>query len=460
MPDYPTTAVPFADMPLHELRDPVVTGSGPGGVTTAAESYRQLGDLLRAASEELRVAMARAREAHEGGAAELAEQHVSRVVAVGELGAGQAQITAVALQDGAGFYARVRDDMNALPPVEPADSLREASRVQRDLTANRELAVEAAQRYERNANWTLGRRFQLYEAPVVDPPGTSVAGAAGGPGGAPGTGGGFGGSGGGAAVAAGGSSGGPGVVGAAGVPSGVPPAPLVGGSGVGGSGVGGPGVGGPGSGGPATGGGSGPSGSGGSVSRVPGDTRVGAPAAGVTGPAAGGAGRAGNGAGRPASLGPASGAPGRYRGADPAAPPLPGWQPGRPWSSRTAPDPAGTGARAGTGGTGPGAHGGRGAAGGRAAGDPHAVSGGRPSGAPGSPAPGGAPGNGAIRGAPGSTGSGVPFLPGGTGGAGRGQDGVHPRPPWLVEDDPQAFWFSGLPEHGPGVIGGESDSEH
>ena len=62
--------------------------------------------------------MTRAREAHGGGAAELAEQHVNRILAVGELGAGQAQITADALHDGAGFYARVRDDMNALPPVE------------------------------------------------------------------------------------------------------------------------------------------------------------------------------------------------------------------------------------------------------------------------------------------------------------------------------------------------------
>jgi hypothetical protein len=26
------------------------------------------------------------------------------------------------------------------------------------------------------------------------------------------------------------------------------------------------------------------------------------------------------------------------------------------------------------------------------------------------------------------------------------------RPTWLVEDDPEAIWMSGLPAHGPAVI--------
>ena len=45
-------------------------------------------------------------------------------------------------------------------------------------------------------------------------------------------------------------------------------------------------------------------------------------------------------------------------------------------------------------------------------------------------------------------------------GAGRGQESEHTRPSWLLEDDPQAFWFSGIPEHTPGVIGGEGDTDH
>lgn len=462
MPDYPTTAVPFDDMALSDLRDPVVTGPGAGGLSDAAESYRLLGELLRTASEDLRVAMTRAREAHEGGAAELAEQHVNRVVAVGELGAGQAQITAGALQDGAGFYARVRDDMNALPPVEAADSLREANRVQRDLTANKELAVEAAQRYERNANWTLGRQFQLYEAPAIDPPVTSGAAVGGGPGGVgtAGTGGlaggGAGGGGSGVPTAVGGGvSGGPNaapLVPVAGAPVTVGPgtggtaigsgapgsgAPGSGGPGVGGPGSGGPGVGGPGVGGPGAGRAALPSGTGPNG----------------TGPG-GGVGPGRPGAGLPASLGPAAEGPGtdRYPGTDgrtgggrldPLAVPSSGWQPGQPWSSRTPSDPTAGGYA--------GAFGGTGGSPGRGVGDPSAQPGGRPPGAAAGSAPGGA--------ARGTAGSGVPFFPG-AGGAGRGQDSEHARPSWLVQDDPQAFWFSGLPDHGPGVIGGEGDCDH
>jgi hypothetical protein len=39
-----------------------------------------------------------------------------------------------------------------------------------------------------------------------------------------------------------------------------------------------------------------------------------------------------------------------------------------------------------------------------------------------------------------------------SGAGGRGQDTAHPRPPWLVEEDPEAVWLSGLPPHGPAVI--------
>jgi hypothetical protein len=39
-----------------------------------------------------------------------------------------------------------------------------------------------------------------------------------------------------------------------------------------------------------------------------------------------------------------------------------------------------------------------------------------------------------------------------TGASSRGQDTEHTRPPWLIEDDPEAIWMSGLPPHGPAVI--------
>ncbi|MGE3257990.1 MAG: hypothetical protein AB7J25_30640, partial [Pseudonocardia sp.] len=61
----------------------------------------------------------------------------------------------------------------------------------------------------------------------------------------------------------------------------------------------------------------------------------------------------------------------------------------------------------------------------------------------GAPGPGTAgPGSGPPAGRPGTTGfGGVPFA-----GAGVGRDGEsHARPSWLLQDDPEAVWFAGLP---------------
>lgn len=510
MSDYPTTAVPFPEMLLRELRDPVLSGPGAASLGSAAESYRQLGDLLKIASEDLRVAMRRAREGHEGAAAELAEQHVNRIVAVGELGAGQAQITSGALYDGAGYYTRIRDDMAALPPIEESDDIRAANRVQRDIDANKVIAVEAAERYERNANWALGRQFQVYEAPVVEPPGPRGAVGGGGTGvvaagfGTAGFGanggtvladsgaGGVGVGGGSAGGGFGGAAAGNGPGGSGGVPGGpgAVPAPVVGGTAVGGPGAGGsgsngsgsavgsgaagsaspgrggsgpgggpgfeasgsPGAGGPGATGPGAGSGAGGPGAGGS-----GGAGQGVPVAGGTGSGAGGAGRGRPRAVLPATLRPASEDPdaGRY--------PNPDGRGGTGSTGNTRGDPAAppssgwqpgqpwssrTPADAGTG-----AYGGSGPLGGRAVDDPYAAPGNRPPGPTGSPSAGSAPAGGPIRGTPGS---GVPFFPGAAG-AGRGEDSTHTRPSWLLEDDPQAFWLGNLPPHGPAVIGGTED---
>lgn len=41
------------------------------------------------------------------------------------------------------------------------------------------------------------------------------------------------------------------------------------------------------------------------------------------------------------------------------------------------------------------------------------------------------------------------------GAGGRDQGTEHQRPSWLVLDDPDGFWLSGLPPHGPAVIEAE-----
>ncbi len=56
------------------------------------------------------------------------------------------------------------------------------------------------------------------------------------------------------------------------------------------------------------------------------------------------------------------------------------------------------------------------------------------------------PGAGAQRG------TGAGHIPRMAGGAAGGQGSTHTRPSWLVQDDPESIWMSGLPPHGPAVI--------
>ncbi|MCE3556171.1 hypothetical protein LWC33_32610, partial [Pseudonocardia sp. RS11V-5] len=47
----------------------------------------------------------------------------------------------------------------------------------------------------------------------------------------------------------------------------------------------------------------------------------------------------------------------------------------------------------------------------------------------------------------------LPYVPAGAGGGRRGEP--HPRPDWLVEDDPEGVWLADVPAYGPGVLRGE-----
>lgn len=448
---YAQTAVPFDRFPLAALRDPVLAGPGIGGMGDAADRYRHLADTLQRATDDLRAAMRGAQGAHDGAAAEASRQYVERLAAVGELGAGQARIAVGALEDGASYYSRVADDMRALQTTDlpTPRNVAHAEAQAQAVDELRVLAVEAAQRYESNANWSAGRTFQPFDTPVLAAPGEGggapVAGASAVGTGAVGTG----------AVGSGAVGSGAGSPLLSGVGAG-PVATPAGGTDVGAAGlaggrtVAGSGVG------AATGVGAGPGVPGaGSAAGGPGVGRSGVSGSpGVGGPGAGrsGAGASGHGAARAGGVGavpvdggargsgvssPAAGAAPYSR---PPAVPIgrsgpgepgttgTGWVPGTPWSGRPQPD-AGTAARA------------------------------VPAEPPASPRPGGGTAAGPTAAAIGRTGAtGMPMMP--MAGVGRGQDSGHTRPAWLVEDDPQTFWFSGIPEHTAGVIGGEGDTDH
>jgi hypothetical protein len=463
--EYQGTAVPYPEMALPDLRDPVLSGPGHRALEDAVGSYHQFAQSLSDAGGAIRSVLTTAQMAHEGAAAEAGQRALRTLSEPGEVGAGHSRLAARSLEDQGGYVARVRADMQAADPgptLSGADAAAVAAvslpvapviagaavvgYVQRQVA--REQAAEAATRYQDNTNWNLGAGFQAFPAPAGPAPDTSpgAAGAAGG-GGVPafqiGPAGSL------AATAAAGATGPTG--GAGGAAAGVVQPP---GGGSGGS--------------PAglvptlPGGGAGGAGS----------ARSGSNPAGVggAGPDRGRAGGAGRGTGATGNGGPGTGAAGTGGASGTASP------------TRTSGGPAGSGPVGSGVGLAPQSYrpgAGRGNPGG---GDPEsAILSGTPP-LPGNglitprdtpvtdrrtPAWGNAVPDGPVDRAPldrqapqsaapagrGATAghSGMPFM-GGAGGAGGSSDRGHPRPSWLVQDDPEAFWFSGLPAHCDAVI--------
>lgn len=455
--EYLQTGYPFHEYPLANMRDAVLAGPGYSPLENAASVYAAMADGLDEAVLGVRAALEILREGREGEAAFAAQQHIISVVSTGEAGSAQARLAVQALNEQASYFARVHLDMNHLgTPSDGAGGFPVAS------DEVREAAVEASRRYEGNANFNYANMFQPFVPPPESgldlspaPPPPAVD---------------WGGSGGTAGIGAAAAGGGFAPVGSADAPG------ALGGT-ASAAGAGGTN--------PAGAAGAGGGGAGqivpGAVPRPPGSGGIGPATAGP--PGAGGAGPGRDGTGVPGGGAPGSGAGGA------AAPkgPAPGWVPAPRPGQQPVP-----GARGGYGtGTGPGqgrAGGGwrpgwtptgagptgsgmgrTGAEFGRAGGSAGEY--GRAGGSAGEfgraggssaesrpglgrgPVPGEPMSPGRTGGSHGGMHGGMPFLGGGAGGG--GQSGEHRRPAWLVEDDPDSIWLSGLPPHGPAVIGEE-----
>jgi hypothetical protein len=432
--NYPGTAVPFETYALPALYDPIMLGPGSESLQNTAQLYTAVSETFDKAVADLRAVMAKSQAVHEGEAADAARQHIARVTSVGEVGAEQARLATYALQEQAAYYARARVDMQAaadraatdVPPPAFGTRVSVNPQVYTVKEEGRTLAVDAANLYQGNSNHNLSYIFQPFEPPTVAAPSTSIDArtqAPAWPGGGP--------------SSVGPASAGPSRAGsspavAGPVPGGTDTAAA---SGVGGSGGSGPAVvpvvGGRSAGTVSTTKGSIPvsAGSGASTLRPGGLPASTSGAASVPGPRAAAAGRTSpTGApvvGDPTAIGS-------------------GWVPGRPWTTR----PGATAPLPGTGSTGPLGGGGGADASGRpgSATEPRSSSGRTPASALEEPA---ARTTSSTR-AP-SSGQHTPFMPM-TGASSRGQDTEHTRPPWLIEDDPEAIWMSGIPPHGPAVI--------
>lgn len=447
--NYPGTNVPFEGYALPDLHDPIVLGPGAESLQATSQVYGSLAETLDKAVGDLRAVLAKSQHAHQGQAADAARQHVFKVASAGEAGAEHARLATYALQEQAAYFSRARTDMQAAAdtaatPVAPLHSAWKGGAVPNPhghviAEHARTVAVDGAHLYQNNSNHNLTYIFQGFDPPQISAPDLSVGPQPQ----APGWGGGSLGTGTHAVTPAGTGAGSiaPAAP-SAGAPGGSPAVPPL---------VGGPS--------PSAAPGFLPSTPASQVGRSGGrgDTSgtLPSPRSPVPTPAAAssaGPGRSGAGIPTDLALPGGSRAGGSLPGlgvGDPE-PGRSGWVPGQPWTTRPGTTPPGAASP----GSGSGAYR-LGESFGRSPGGSELRTGagagsgsvaGRPS-APGVVEPG------ASATGPSSRAStpGQPFMPM-SGAGGRGQGTEHRRPSWLVEDDPEALWMSGLPPHGPAVI--------
>jgi hypothetical protein len=424
---YSGTAVAFEGMTLPEIREPVAAGPGPASMRAAEQALVEVSRKLADVNAELEALEREYADAHEGEAAEMTRMYLRKLGEPGRVGAVMFQLAARALGDQAEYYTVAHRELAALPVTDSHDGNAATPQLVQE---RQQSAAHVANRYQENSNANLTTAFQAFTPLTLPTPDTAAVAPAGAPG-WPG--------GGGAAVPGAPTATATAAPGGGGSPAAppVPSAPLR----------------------------SGPMDSAAPVSSPP--------AAPLSSASSVGAGTGRSTAARPASTSTSALAPtpvaGLGRPPQGATTPLPSGD--RPLPRRAPVDlppgvlspsvPRGSGspvvprapatrAPASTGTAVPSARPGEG---GRAA-------------APrtGEPSTRLAPGE-RIRTAdplteparPGSaarnTSSHFPYVPAGVGGGRRGEP--HPRPDWLVEDDPEGVWLADVPDHGPGVLRGD-----
>ncbi|WP_433506423.1 hypothetical protein ACQP04_08010 [Pseudonocardia halophobica] len=419
---YDGTAVAFEGMTLPEIRDPVATGPGPGSMRAAEQALAEVSRKLADVNAELEALEREYADAHEGEAAEVTRMYLRKLGEPGRVGTVMFQLAARALGDQAEYYTVANRELAALRAT---DAYLGRTGNPHQVDEQQQSAAHVANRYQENSNANLTTAFQAFTPLTLPTPDT-------------------------AAVAPPAASGWPDDGGAA-VPV-APTAVATAPTGAGGL--------------PAPPGMPAPAASGPADAATPSV----APAATPPSPAAA-SGRAGMPSAAPVHGTPPAGrAPtpvaGLSRPTGAATPPLPSGD--RPVARRAPVDlPPGVlspsvpraSVRYGSAST--------------AAPSARPLEAGRTT-APrttaprlGEPTPRLAPGErfrGAdplaeqARPAPAarSTSSHLPYVPAGVGGARRG--GPHPRPDWLVEDDPEGVWLVDVPTYGPGVLRGEDGS--
>jgi hypothetical protein len=153
-PNYEGTAVDFSGMSIEDIRNPLIAGSATNDLQGAADLMAQVAQKLTAACDDLHELHRDYSSAHEGAAADATRDYLVRLAEPGLIGVGKFNLASTALQDQSTYFAKVTTDVAG----------------QQDQAA----VSHAATVYQDNTNHNLANWFQVFPPPTVAQPDSSI----------------------------------------------------------------------------------------------------------------------------------------------------------------------------------------------------------------------------------------------------------------------------------------------
>ncbi|GAA4684312.1 hypothetical protein GCM10023215_18850 [Pseudonocardia yuanmonensis] len=176
---YSGTAVAFEGMTLPEIRDPVASGPGPGSMRAAEQALAEVSRKLADVNAELEALEREYADAHEGEAAEVTRMYLRKLGEPGRVGTAMFQLAARALGDQAEYYTVAHRELAAL---QPTDSPIGNSATSQLALERQQSAAHVATRYQENSNANLSSAFQAFTPLTLPTPDTSAVAPAAAPG--------------------------------------------------------------------------------------------------------------------------------------------------------------------------------------------------------------------------------------------------------------------------------------
>lgn len=176
---YSGTAVAFEGMTLPEIRDPVATGPGPGSMRAAEQALAEVSRKLADLNAELEALEREYADAHEGEAAEVTRMYLRKLGEPGRVGTVMFRLAARALGDQAEYYTVANRELAAL---RAADTYLGRTGNPHQLDEQQQSAAHVANRYQENSNANLTTAFQAFTPLTLPTPDTTAVAPAAAPG--------------------------------------------------------------------------------------------------------------------------------------------------------------------------------------------------------------------------------------------------------------------------------------